>query len=236
MNFDSFVVIDDNGHKRKINFNTRSVSSSKSKKLKKPRKPVFIIGEVGSGMNFQLKSQMVHNMLHSGRSINTTFHASNTSAELMEEMKDLFGITVPKYTKSQRLARNRAMKYRSKRLTKVKVKSHEISPSTIRRLKKYLSVYGKFSFKSEIYIFDELRMTFQASNDSIFKHLYFMDSTSGLCINVADYIAINMMGCGYERMLNGDKVMLVEDYICGYEIAIVKGNYNKFYLTERISI
>lgn len=237
MKFDSFYVIDDNGHKRKIDFITKNKRKYIKKKLKKPKKPEFIIGEVGSGMNFELKSQILHSMIHSGRPVHTTFHAnSSLGRKEIQDLQELLNKNIAKIPKNKILNHNRMLKYRSKHLQKMKVKSKDISTTTIRNLKKYLSPYGNFTIKSEDYIFDETRVTFNTYDENVFKHLCLLDSVSGTYINIADYIAINMMGDGTQMYLNGKQVIFFGDFIGEYEIAVEKGNYSRLYFTDRIRI
>lgn len=237
MKFDSFYVIDDNGHKRKIDFITKNKRNYIKKKLKKPKQPEFIIGEVGSGMNFGLKSQMIHSMIHSGRPVHTTFHANSTlGSKEIQDLIELFNQHIAKVPKNKRLNHNRMLKYRSKRLRKMKVKSKDISTTTIRNLKKYLSPYGNFTIKSEDYIFDETRVILDTHSENVFKHLYLLDSVSGTYINIADYVAINMMGGGTEICIDGKQFVFFNDSIGDYELAVEKGNYNRLYIADMIRI
>lgn len=237
MKFDSFYIIDDNGHKRKIDFITKNKRKYIKKKLKKPKQPEFIIGEVGSGMNFGLKSQMIHSMIHSGRPVHTTFHANSTlGSKEIQDLQELFNQHIAKVPKNKRLNHNRMLKYRSKRLRKMKVKSKDISTATIRNLKKYLYPYGNFTIKSEDYIFDETRVTFNTYDENVFKHLYLLDSVSGTYINIANYIVINMMGMGAEVHIDGTQFIFLGDYIGELELAIEKGKYNKLYFLSSINL
>ena len=172
MKFDSFCIIDDSGHKKKIKYIINEHSISKKR------------------------------------------------------------IKEHKTSKEDKLCRKRTTRYGERQRYKTK----ELSKSTLRNLKKYLSPYGNFSIKSKNYVFDGPIIKIEAFNNNVFKHLYLLDSVSGTYINIADYIVINMMGMGTEIHIDGTQFIFLGDYIGKLELALEKGNYNRLYFLSSISL
>lgn len=113
MHFDSFLIIDDNGHKTKVMFNNKKLSNKHKKNLNNTN---FVIGEVGSGMNFRLKQGMIRNIFRGGHTIQTTYHANNSDSQmLIDKLKeDVLGYK-KQLSKRQVIASKRALSYREKK-------------------------------------------------------------------------------------------------------------------------
>lgn len=232
MKFDNFYVIGDDGQKRKIAFNTRR---KREHYRKRARKTKFVVGEVGSGLNFGLKRHIMQNMIHTGRPILTTYHASSSLRDKeIQKLCKAFNMFKHNASKKEKLSIKRATKYRNRK--KPVYGSIMVNKSTIRNLKKYLSPYGRLSIKSKSSLFDADEVTIEALDENVFKYLYLYNSSTKNCISVENYIAINMMGEGVTVSIDEKQLVFFDDSIGNYGLAIEKGNYNRLYIVNQIRI
>lgn len=233
MHFDSFLIIDDNGHKTKVMFNTKRLSNKHKKNLNNNN---FVIGEVGSGMNFELKQGMLRNILRGGHNIQTTYHANNSDSQmLIDKLKeDVLGYK-KQLSKRQVIASKRALSYREKRHNNY-IKRKTISKSTLKKLRKHLAVYGYYSIKLKHSYFEDDSIAIKAYDESVFDHLYLYNSKTKDCINVKDYIAINIMsGDGTVNwFIRG--LIFTNDSFGEYELALKKGEFNQLHILKGLRI
>lgn len=233
MHFDSFLIIDDNGHKTKVMFNTKRLSN---KHKKSSNSTNFIIGEIGSGMNFELKQGMIRNLLKGTTNIRTTYHANNSDSQmLIDKLKeDVLGYK-KQLSKRQVIASKRALSYREKRHNN-SIKRKTVSKSTLKKLRKHLAVYGYYSIKLKNSHFDDGSMIIKAYDESVFKHLYLYNSKTKDCINVEDYIAINIMsGDGTEDWFYKG-LTFTNDSFGEYGLALKKGEFSQLYILKELRI
>lgn len=233
MEFDSFLIIDDNGHKTTVMFNTKRLSNKHKKNLNNNN---FVIGEVGSGMNFELKQGMLRNILRGGHTIQTTYHANNSDSQmLIDKLKeDVLGYK-KQLSKRQVIASKRALSYREKRHNN-SIKRKTISKSTLKKLRKHLAVYGYYSIKLKHSYFEDDSIAIKAYDESVFDHLYLYNSKTKDCINVKDYIAINIMsGDGtVDWFYRG--LIFTNDSFGEYELALKKGEFNQLHILKGLRI
>lgn len=233
MEFDSFLIIDDNGHKTKVEFNNKRLSNKHKKNLNSDN---FVIGEVGSGMNFGLKQVMLRNILRGGHNIQTIHHANSYDSQmLLDKLKeDLLGYK-KQLSKKQMIASKRALSYKEKRHNN-SIKRKTVSKSTLKKLRKHLAVYGYYSIKLKHSYFDDDSTIIKAYDESVFDHLYLYNSKTKYCINVETYIAINIMsGDGTEDWFSKD-LIFTNDSFGEYELAIKKGEFNQLHILKGFRI
>lgn len=230
MEFDSFLIIDDNEHKVKVMFNTKRLSNKHKKNLNNTN---FVIGEVGSGMNFGLKQGMIRNILNG---IQTTYHANNSDSQmLIDKLKeDVLGYK-KQLSKRQVIASKRALSYREKRHNN-SIKRKTISKSTLKKLRKNLAVYGYYNIKLKHSYFEDDSIVIKAYDESVFNHLYLYNSKTKDCINAKDYIAINIMsGDGtVDWFYRG--LIFTNDSFGEYELALKKGEFNQLHILKGLRI
>lgn len=234
MEFDSFLIIDDNGHKTTVMFNTKRLSNKHKKNLNNTN---FVIGEVGSGMNFGLKQGMLRNILRGGHNIQTTYHANNSDSQmLIDKLKeDVLGYK-KQLSKRQVIASKRALSYREKRRNSNRIKRKTVSKSTLKKLRKHLAVYGYYSIKLKHSYFEDDSTIIRAYDESVFDHLYLYNSKTKDCINVKDYIAINIMsGDGTVDWFSKD-LIFTNDSFGEYELALKKGEFNQLHILKGLRI
>lgn len=233
MEFDSFLIIDDNGHKTKVMFNTKRLSNKHKKNLNNTN---FVIGEVGSGMNFGLKQGMIRSMFRGGHNIQTTYHANNSDSQmLIDKLKeDVLGYK-KQLSKRQVIASKRALSYREKRHNN-SIKRKTISKSTLKKLRKHLAVYGYYSIKLKHSYFEDDSIVIKAYDESVFDHLYLYNSKTKDCINVKDYIAINIMSGDGTVDWFTKGLIFTNDSFGEYELALKKGEFNQLHILKGLRI
>lgn len=234
MEFDSFLIIGDNGHKTKVMFNTKKLSNKHKKNLNNTN---FVIGEVGSGMNFGLKQGMIRNIFRGGHNIQTTYHANNSDSQmLIDKLKeDVLGYK-KQLSKRQVIASKRALSYREKRRNSNRIKRKTVSKSTLKKLRKHLAVYGYYSIKLKHSYFEDDSTIIKAYDESVFDHLYLYNSKTKDCINVKDYIAINIMyGDGTVDWFTKG-LIFTNDSFGEYELALKKGEFNQLHILKGLRI
>lgn len=233
MEFDSFLIIDDNGHKTTVMFNTKRLSNKHKKNLNNSN---FVIGEVGSGMNFGLKQGMIRSMFRGGHNIQTTYHANNSDSQmLIDKLKeDVLGYK-KQLSRRQVIASKRALSYREKRHYN-SIKRKTVSKSTLKKLRKHLAVYGYYSIKLKHSYFEDDSIAIKAYDESVFDHLYLYNSKTKDCINVKDYIAINIIsGDGTVNwFIRG--LIFTNDSFGEYELALKKGEFNQLHILKGLRI
>lgn len=231
MEFDSFLIIDDNGHKTKVMFNTKRLSDKHKKNVNNSN---FVIGEVGSGMSFGLKQGMIRNLLNG---IQTTYHANNSDSQmLIDKLKeDVLGYK-KQLSKRQVIASKRALSYREKRRNSNRIKRKTISKSTLKKLRKHLAVYGYYSIKLKHSYFDDDSIIIIAYDESVFDHLYLYNSKTKDCINVKDYIAINIMSGDGTVDWFSKGLIFTNDSFGEYELALKKGEFNQLHILKGLRI
>lgn len=232
MHFDSFLIIDDNGHKTKVMFNTKKLSNKHKKNLNNTN---FVIGEVGSGMNFGLKQSMIRSMFRGGHNIQTTYHANNSDSQmLIDKLKeDVLGYK-KQLSKRQVIASKRALSYREKRHNSIKRKT--VSKSTLKKLRKHLAVYGYYSIKLKHSYFEDDSIVIKDYDESVFDHLYLYNSKTKDCINVKDYIAINIMSGDGTVDWFSKGLIFTNDSFGEYELALKKGEFNQLHILKGLRI
>ena len=233
MHFDSFLIIDDNGHKTTVMFNTKRLSNKHKKNLNNSN---FVIGEVGSGMNFGLKQGMLRNILKGTTNIRTTYHANNSDSQvLIDKLKeDVLGYK-KQLSKRQVIASKRALSYREKRHNN-SIKRKTISKSTLKKLRKTLAVYGYYSIKLKSSYFEDDSIVIIAYDESVFDHLYLYNSKTKDCINVKDYIAINIMSGNGTVDWFSRGLIFTNDSFGEYELALKKGEFNQLHILKGLRI
>lgn len=233
MEFDSFLIIDDNGHKTKVMFNTKRLSNKHKKNLNNSN---FVIGEVGSGMNFGLKQGMIRNIFRGGHNIQTTYHANNCESQmLIDKLKeDVLGYK-KQLSKRQVIASKRALSYREKRHNNY-IKRKTVSKSTLKKLRKHLAVYGYYSIKLKHSYFEDDSIVIKAHDESVFDHLYLYNSKTKDCINVKDYIAINIMSGDGTVDWFSKGLIFTNDSFGEYELALKKGEFNQLHILKGLRI
>lgn len=233
MHFDSFLIIDDNRHKTKVMFNTKRLSNKHKKNLNNTN---FVIGEVGSGMNFGLKQGMIRNIFRGGHNIQTTYHANNSDSQmLIDKLKeDVLGYK-KQLSKRQVIASKRALSYREKRHNNY-IKRKTVSKSTLKKLRKHLAVYGYYSIKLKHSYFDDDSTIIKAHDESVFDHLYLYNSKTKDCINVKDYIAINIMSGDGTVDWFSKGLIFTNDSFGEYELALKKGEFNQLHILKGLRI
>lgn len=228
MEFDSFLIIDDNRHKTTVMFNTKRLSNKHKKNLNNSN---FVIGEVGSGMNFGLIQGMLRNIFRGGHTIQTTYHANTSDSQmLIDKIKeDVLGYK-KQLSRRQAIASKRALSYREKRRNSNRIKRKTVSKSTLKKLRKHLAVYGYYSIKLKHSYFEDDSIVIKAYDESVFDHLYLYNSKTKDCINVKDYIAINIM--------SGDGTVdwFTNDSFGEYELALKKGEFNQLHILKGLRI
>lgn len=233
MHFDSFLIIDDNGHRTKVMFNTKRLSNKHKKNLNNSN---FVIGEVGSGMNFGLKQGMLRSILRGGPNIQTTYHANTSDSQmLIDKIKeDVLGYK-KQLSRRQVIASKRALSYREKRRNN-RIRRKTVSKSTLKKLRKHLAVYGYYSIKLKHSYFEDDSIMIKAYDENVFKHLYLYNSKTKECANVETYIAINIMtGNGTEDWFTKD-LIFTNDSFGDYELALKKGEFNQLYILNGLRI
>lgn len=234
MHFDSFLIIDDNGHKATVMFNTKRLSNKHKKNLNNSN---FVIGEVGSGMSFGLKQGMLRNIFRGGHTIQTTYHTNTSDSQmLIDKLKeDVLGYK-KQLSKRQVIASKRALSYREKRRNSNRIKRKTVSKSTLKKLRKHLAVYGYYSIKLKHSYFEDDSIIIIAYDESVFDHLYLYNSKTKDCINVKDYIAINIMsGDGtVDWFYRG--LIFTNDSFGEYELALKKGEFNQLHILKGLRI
>lgn len=233
MEFDSFLIIDDNGHKTKVMFNNKRLSNKHKKNLNNTN---FVIGEVGSGMNFGLKQGMIRNIFRGGHNIQTTYHANNFDSQmLIDKLKeDVLGYK-KQLSKRQVIASKRALSYREKRRNN-HIKRKTISKSTLKKLRKHLVIYGYYSIKLKHSYFEDDSIVIKAYDESVFDHLYLYNSKTKDCINVKDYIAINIMSGDGTVDWFSKGLIFTNDSFGEYELALKKGEFNQLHILKGLRI
>lgn len=233
MEFDSFLIIDDNGHKTKVMFNTKRLSNKHKKNLNNTN---FVIGEVGSGMSFGLKQGMLRNILRGGHTIQTTYHANNSDSQmLIDKLKeDVLGYK-KKLSRRQVIASKRALSHREKRHNN-SIKRKTVSKSTLKKLRKNLAVYGYYNIKLKHSYFEDDSIAIKAYDESVFDHLYLYNSKTKDCINVKDYIAINIMSGDDTVDWFYRGLIFTNDSFGEYELALKKGEFNQLHILKGLRI
>lgn len=234
MEFDSFLIIDDNGHKTKVMFNTKRLSNKHKKNLNNSN---FVIGEVGSGMSFGLKQGMLRNILRGGHNIQTTYHANTSDSQmLIDKIKeDVLGYK-KQLSRRQVIASKRALSYREKRRNSNRIKRKTISKSTLKKLRKHLAVYGYYSIKLKHSYFEDDSIVIKAYDESVLEHLYLYNSKTKDCINVKDYIAINIMSGDGTVDWFSKGLIFTDDSFGDYELALKKGEFNQLHILKGLRI
>ena len=230
MHFDSFLIIDDNGHKTKVMFNTKRLSNKHKKNLNNTN---FIIGEIGSGMNFRLKQGIIRNLLNG---IQTTYHTNNSDSQmLIDKLKeDVLGYK-KQLSKRQVIASKRALSYREKRRNN-RIRRKTVSESTLKKLRKHLAVYGYYSIKLKHSYFEDDSIVIKAYDESVFDHLYLYNSKTKDCINVKAYIAINIMSGDGTVDWFSKGLIFTNDSFGDYELALKKGEFNQLHILKGLRI
>ena len=231
MEFDSFLIIDDNGHKTTVMFNTKRLSNKHKKNLNNTN---FIIGEIGSSMNFGLKQGIIRNLLNG---IQTTYHTNNSDSQmLIDKLKeDVLGYK-KQLSRRQVIASKRALSYREKRRNSNRIKRKTISKSTLKKLRKHLAVYGYYSIKLKHSYFEDDSTIIKAYDESVFDHLYLYNSKTKDCINVKDYIAINIMSGDGTVDWFSKGLIFTNDSFGEYELALKKGEFNQLHILKGLRI
>lgn len=233
MHFDSFLIIDNNEHKTKVMFNTRKLNNKHKKSLNNGN---FVIGEVGSGMNFGLKQGMLRSILRGGPNIQTTYHANTSDSQmLIDKIKeDVLGYK-KQLSRRQVIASKRALSYREKKQNN-HIKRKTISKSTLKKLRKHLAVYGYYSIKLKHSYFEDDSIVIKAYDESVFDHLYLYNSKTKDCVNVKAYIAINIMSGDGTVDWFTKGLIFTDDSFGDYELALKKGEFNQLYILKGLRI
>lgn len=234
MHFDSFLIIDNNEHKTKVMFDTRKLNNKHKKNLNNSN---LVIGEVGSGMNFGLKQGMIRNIFRGGPNIQTTYHANTSDSQmLIDKIKeDVLGYK-KQLSRRQVISSKRALSYREKRRNSNRIKRKTISKSTLKKLRKHLVVYGYCSIKLKHSYFEDDSIVIKAYDESVFDHLYLYNSKTKDCINVKDYIAINIMSGDGTVDWFSKGLIFTNDSFGEYELALKKGEFNQLHILKGLRI
>ena len=219
MEFDSFLVIEDNGQRRKINITTHR------RKYKITHQGIFgslIQKALNPGGNNNNKMILHHTMV--------THNINQTDDNIFKAYKKvkLWQSNTSKAKKALRLIR-KAEKFESKRQLKDNY-SDTISKSTIKNLKKHLGKYGCISVKIIYDLLGGSEIALRVNTDEVFKHLYLYNSLSKYSISIFDYININLMSLTDNDHLFGNHFLDTGDTLIDNRIILQKGEFNQFRL------
>lgn len=221
MEFDSFLVIEDNGQRRKININTHR---RKQKVLYQSIFGSLVERTVNTSGKNSNKIELHHNI--------RTYDINQTDDDIFKVYKKikLWQSNTSKDKKALRLIR-KAEKFENKRQLKDNY-CETISKSTIRNLKKHLGKYGYISVKA-IYSFSGRNdIAFRVGNEEVFKHLYLYNSQSKYSISILDYININLISLTNNEYLIGNYFLDTGDTLVNNRIILQKGDFNQFRLNK----
>ena len=225
MNYDSLMIVDEHDRKRVLTLNIkRSIRDSKKNKYYKPYKDNFIIGEVGSGMSYK----SMRHILDTG----ATFHAGHRGRENL--IQSILG-TKSKETKRQIINRKRAHTYRKKHVYKNTYGKIYISRESLKKIKKYLSCYGKYSIKVVNLALSPSNVSIDSYDKDVFKHLYLYNSKTGDSISFENYILISSMSNTGIDYWYDPRYRLTGDDFNGHKIALKKGEFNQIKLMKDLS-
>ncbi len=225
MIYDSLMVIDKNGRKRIIKLHMKNIRNDKKIKHTKPHKEKFIIGEVNSGMSYTY----MQNMLNTG----ITFHLGHKGREnLLKSLLD----TEDKKTKRQLINSKRTHTYRKRHVYKKANSQVFISRGSLKKIKKYLSYYGKYSIKTIYSVLSPDSILLESCDKDVFKHLYLYNSKINNSISLENYILISSMSNAGIDYWYDQRYRLTGDDFNEYKIALKKGEFNQLKFIKNFNI
>lgn len=223
MQFDSFIVIDDNNTSHLIKFNTHRVKKDrKANKLRELRKRSvkkgkIVMGEVeGSAIPFILNSYSNQPMMTIHANPRTHIHHT----DLIEKSK------ITSDYRYKRKLKNKTARYRKRRFNiNGKIdginRVTEISKSTVKKIRKYTAEYGGISID---YIQDTMYsgtdILIKAYDKNVFSHLYLYNTETKYKVSFSNFIMISNM-CGiHSDWVYGDGFRYTDDSIGIFDICI----------------
>ena len=224
MDYDSLLVIDDNGQKHKINFTLHTKRDS-TKKYNN-----FVIGEVGGWLNFHNKQKFISSILSNGCNTVNVHHAScSNKNELFELVRNYANNNINnKQTRDevrkQSIRHRKAIKYKEKH----RIKNYnciKVSKYTKKNIKKAIAKYGAYTIKARFDVFTRDEIIIRAYDISVLKHLYLNNSKTREYINISNYIDMTLLISDYTYAILDRNFIITNDTLCGYSIAIQKDDY-----------